>query len=614
MSDSPVTIAPEDRRELAHAAREALGIDDLTLAIHDASFPADSSEDVGRGSPYGAGSRRLCAFADTLGFNGLQLGPQGITTSCNRSPYDGTAWSRDPRSTSLLDWAGDPTWESIADLAPLVALRASLPADTRRVHYGFADRVHERIFAAAFEAFRSRGSRRLRDRVRAFQHAHAGWLGHDAAFEAHACEAGTDDPARWPRGLQPGPAARRAAERYVLAQCVVHAQHHRFRQWLRSLSWTLWGDLQVGLSPRDQWGREALFVPGYALGAPPSRTDPLGQPWGYPVLSPDSADAAALFRRHVRKMAHEYDGIRVDHPHGLVCPWVYRTGTGEPLRAVRDGARLHESPDLPEHPELCRHAIARPADLDRRVPRHADGWVRALDETQVRRYGHWMGIVHQELGAARGGRVACEVLSTAPYPLLAVMRLHDLGRFRVTHRADLFSPADVYRSEHAQARDWVMVATHDTPPLSRVVDDWEARGTLAARAGYLAERLIPDGRRRPERVAQWTRDRSAFLTAMFADLFASPARHVLIFMSDLFGLRDRYNTPGLISDDNWSLRLPGDFEALYRATPGTGPGQGPGPARHAPNLAQAMAMALRARDPPGPWEDLASRLDGPGRQ
>src|SRR5205085_3831741 len=63
-------------------------------AIHDASFPSDADEDTGRGSPATRAAARLMSYASSLGFTGLQLGPQGQTSRDNPSPYDGTIFSR----------------------------------------------------------------------------------------------------------------------------------------------------------------------------------------------------------------------------------------------------------------------------------------------------------------------------------------------------------------------------------------------------------------------------------------------------------------------------------------------------------------------------------------
>jgi 4-alpha-glucanotransferase len=550
-------------RELTRSARAALGIDDLVLAIHDASFPSDPGEDVGRGSPYSRGARRLLAFADSLGFTGLQLGPQGVTTPKNRSPYDGTVFSRSPLSIAFHEVARDPEWEPLAGAILAALPTPAAPFERGRVHHAAAEATQARALDALFAAFEAHSTPSLRARLDAFGRGAAFWLPHDTEFEALATEAGTDDVSRWPADLTPGPRSLRQARQYALAQLGVHAQHAAMRRELHAMGWKLFGDLQIGLAPRDRWRRDALFLDDYALGAPPSRTDPLGQPWGYGILRPDSPEATAFFRARVRKIAAEYDGLRIDHPHGLVCPWVYDRREADALRAVAEGGRLFESPDLPDHPGLARYAIARADQIDRTRKRYADEWVTTLDAAQVERYAEKMAIVVGELGATGSGDIACEVLSTAPHPLLSVLRRFGLGRFRVTQKADLANTRDGYRSENAEANDWIMVGTHDTLPLARVVSGWLEAGTGPARAAYLAERLAPSAERRGAMAEALARDRGALVQAMCADLFASPARHVLVFMSDLFGLTGVYNKPGIIDEENWSLRLPNAFEAAY---------------------------------------------------
>jgi hypothetical protein len=62
----------EELTRTIRAGVEALGIERLTLAIHDASFPSDRDEDVGRGTPYGKGGRALLGFAAGLGFDSVE--------------------------------------------------------------------------------------------------------------------------------------------------------------------------------------------------------------------------------------------------------------------------------------------------------------------------------------------------------------------------------------------------------------------------------------------------------------------------------------------------------------------------------------------------------------
>jgi 4-alpha-glucanotransferase len=359
--------------------------------------------------------------------------------------------------------------------------------------------------------------------------------------------------------------------------------------------------LQIGLSLRDRWGRSSLFLPDLLLGAPPSRTNPEGQPWGYPVLDPrqyltryvpEGTSSAVLdfVRMRVDRLFEDFDGIRIDHPHGLVCPWVYDAHDSDPHRAVLEGARLFETPTGGGGPyaDLLRElAIARADQINEHELPYEDDRVHTLDDAQVTLYSRLFDlIVERAIAAGRAPHdILCEVLSTCPRPLECVMARHDLGRFRVTQKADLRDRSDGYRGENANAHDWTMIGNHDTRPLRLVIERWTEDGSLAERAAYLASRLEPAPSRREAFVAWLLQHKGHFTTAMFAELLVGPATNVLVFWTDLFGERDIYNVPGLVSGDNWSMRLPRDFRALHRSRVDEG---------HAPDMASVVALALRA--------------------
>ena len=108
------------------------------------------------------------------------------------------------------------------------------------------------------------------------------------------------------------------------------------------------------------------------------------------------------------------------------------------------------------------------------MPRFADEWIIDLDPAQIDHYAvRFDAIVAlaKKYGHAPSS-LACEVLSTAPHPLRAVLERHGLGRFRVTQKANLDDPEDGYRSENAEAPDWAMIGNHDTPPVFALVKSW----------------------------------------------------------------------------------------------------------------------------------------------
>ena len=599
-------------RDVLDEALRVLGVRNLVLAIHDASFPSDEGEDVGRGSPHTAGAARLLGFARALGFTGVQLGPQGMTSESNASPYDGTVFSKNTLSLAVA-----PLVE--ADLVRPETLRAlidgrpSAPAD--RVTYRYAFLAHKRVLEEAFLSFERERRPEVVERFESFKTRHAAWLERDALYEPIGDAHGESHWRRWgslvdqhlwspERGEETTVQRRRedvrarcapAIERYGFGQFLVHAQHDDLRRRTTQLGLKLFGDLQVGFSEIDVWAHRDAFLKTYLMGAPPSRTHPEGQAWNYPVLDPkqifdEHGAARQLVTARMTKMLAEFDGVRIDHPHGLVCPWVYRPDPHDPLAAVRAGARLLSSPDLPDHPELAQYAIPRRDQLssDPATPRWADDWITTLEPAQVAKYGTTFDAIVE---AARvNGRTSddlvCEVLSTLPHQLRRVLERFGLGRFRVTQKANLDDPKDVYRSENAAPEDWIMLGNHDTRPIWLVVDSWAGSGTLAAHARYLAERLEPDAQARPALVERLSRDPHALVQAKFADLFASRASNVMIFFADLFGLRAVYNNPGTVDEANWRLRLTSDWLSQYERRRETG---------DALDLPSALATAIRAR-------------------
>lgn len=599
---------------LIDAALEELGVKRLLLAIHDVSFPSEADEDIGRGSPSTRGAERLFAFARELGFSGIQLGPQGQTSRANPSPYDGTIFSRHIGSIAVRSLRPTGPFAGLVSDATLAA--AVLEAPGGPAQHGRAYDISHALVEEAHASLRSGARLDIATAVAAFRSDHASWLDRDALFMAMSATRGGASLKSWPErdarlwnprtGDEERSADRireleaehaDAIDRYALGQLLAHEEHAHVRTTCAAHDLVLYGDFQVGYSEADMWAHAAAFLGGYAMGAPPSRTNPAGQPWNYPVLDPDQLGgrARALLVARVDKAFSEYDSLRLDHPHGLICPWVYRTDTPDPGQAVVDGGRLFESPDLPDHPALARFAIARPEQLERTSSRYGDGWVRSLDEDQVTRYAALIETIGQ--AAVRHGRsrddLSCEVLSTMPLPLFRVLERFHLGRWRVTQKADLENPNDVYRSENAESVDWVMLGNHDTAPVFALVKSWRDH-KRAQWISHLTGRLSLAA----ETARSLATSPGRLATAMLAELFASAAENVSIFFGDLFGIEERFNVPGLVSEENWRLRLPADFEEHYAR----------GLASEAVlDIPRALALALDAR---GSTSGLAARLGG----
>ncbi|MCC6124801.1 MAG: 4-alpha-glucanotransferase [Pirellulales bacterium] len=618
------------------AALRLLGIRRFALAIHDSCFPSTDEEDIGRGSPYSRGGLRFLRFARSLGFNAIQLGPQGKTGRGDPSPYNSCIFSKSILSLAALTLADEEVLRGLVspgDLDQLLSRGNKRRDRADRVGYAMAWDVSHRLLEIAHSRFRSlRGANS--DVAAAFQRfltaqmsARVDWFERDGAYEALAAIAGSDDWQLW--GRQAGatlPLDRRlyapnrgeeessrrrlahilreneaAVERFAFGQFLLHVQHERLRAEARNLGLLLFGDMHVGCSHRDWWSWRSLFLPDYLLGAPPSRTNPPGQPWGYPVLDPRKihsrdprgeivpGSALEFVRARAEKLLAEFDGLRIDHPQGLVCPWVYRADDPDSSRAVQNGARLYSSPDLPDHPELRQFSLVRPDQLnpDPHCTRYADDQVVSLLPEQIDRFAVVLDAVLE--AAKSAGRmpedILCEVLSTWPAPLKAVMKQWGMGRFCITQKADPRNPRDVYRAENTSAADWIMAGNHDTKPLRPAVEE-KSPQEIADRSRLLAQRLVPEIGQRHEFAARIAADPRLFCEAMFAELFLGPAKNVSVFFADLFGERQTYNLPGTVGEDNWTLRIAADYEERYARRLERG---------EALNLHRALALALEAK-------------------
>lgn len=645
---------------LVDDALRMLGVRRFALAVHDQSFPSLPDEDVGRGSPYSQGGLAFLRFARRLGFNTIQLGPQGKTSRKDPSPYNGAIFSRSILSLAARTLASDSRLSGLlppseADRLISSAQWRARRAGTARVDQAAAWETADELLEAVYQRFRGVGhsggaavsgvSSEFEAFVAAQKSAPVDWFRRDCVFEALSAAADDDDWRVWgtqgggllpidqrlflPQSDEEDLCRRRVrqvlqnhqstVERFAFGQFLLHLQHERMREEARSLGLSLLADMHIGFSHQDQWAWRSLFLPNYLLGAPPSRTTRQGQPWAYPVLHPHklftlgpraeiaAGEALKFVQARVQKLLAECDGIRIDHPQGLVCPWVYRADDPDPFHAVCHGARLNSSPNFPDHPELAAFSLVRPDQLhpDPGYPRYGDDQVVEMSPEQVERYAVALDAI---LDCAKSaGRdpddILCEVLSTWPAPLKAVMQRRGMGRFCVTQKADPANPRDVYRPENTSPNDWIMVGNHDTKPLWLVVDERKATGWMRDRATLLAQRLVTEPGDREAFVASLAADPRQFCEAMFADLFVGPAQNVSVFFTDLLGGKEPYNEPGTFGERNWTLRVPNDYETLYVDLASRG---------EAFNIHRSLALALETRSSVlgDQARSLAARLRG----
>lgn len=490
-------------------------------------FSIRSSRSWGIGEfPDLAGFARWAALA---GQSLVQLLPINELPPGERSPYSSmTAMALDPiyiAVPNVPDFAalGGESMLEAEDGGALDAVKHAAVLDYRGVRA-----LKERCLRRAWERFQrteyAHGSARAAHFDR-FVADEAWWLDEYAEFRALSAHFADRAWWEWPEAV----AGRRPeALTGALAALGDEVRYRKYLQWIaaeqwaeaRRLAWPVqvFGDLpfMVSANSPDVWARQHEFQRDATVGVPPDAFSESGQDWGLPPWRWDVMQAGgfAWMRARARRSAAIYDGFRLDHLVGL-----YRTYI-RPL-------------DSAEEPFFA------PAEEEAQT---------ALGETLVG--------IYQESGAV----LTAEDLGTVPDFVRASLARLGLPGYKVFRWERQWNePAQPF----IDPMDYPAVAvatpgTHDSEPLAdwwRLLSDEERQEV--AQIPAVAEAL---GDANPHAIAPELSP--AMLDAILKALLASPAAIVILPMQDLFGWTDRINTPGTVSDANWSWRMPWTVEAL----------------------------------------------------
>ena len=258
----------------------------------------------------------------------------------------------------------------------------------------------------------------------------------------------------------------------------------------------------------DVWSRQEDFRLDASVGAPPDAFSETGQDWGFPGLPLARRSRPAASRgcaARARRSAELYDGYRVDHLVGF-----FRTYVRERERRGRVRARPSEPEQIVPGGSGARRAQrARRADHRRGSRRHPG--VRAR-HARAPRDPRLQGAA---LGARLGRRRA------------AVQGSARLSRRAASRPAARTTPS---RSPSGGTRRRSRSARRCASAVDR---DGTARSAIRTRRST-------------------TRTRDAILQL----LYGAGSDIVLLPIQDVFGWKERINTPALINDDNWTWRLP----------------------------------------------------------
>jgi len=482
------------------------------------SFPSSSSWGIGDIGDIAAMARWLKSAGQCV----LQLLPLNEMADGEQSPY-----------SALSAMAIDPIYIRLPDVAECAALggEESLSADDRSVldrvreastvDYQSIRRIKLTALTAAFDRFFDEEWKRSTARASALADFVAGeswWLEGYALFRALHDREDKRPWTEWPERLRRRDAGSVSRAREELSR---HVLFFQYLQWLAAEQWgaaraearasgvALFGDLpfMVNLDSADVWIRQHQFRLDVSVGAPPDAFSATGQNWGVPACNWDvmAADDFGWIRERARRGAALFEGYRVDHLVGF-----YRT-----YCRPRDGSPPVFSP--PSRSKQLR-----------------------LGENVLRVF------------AEPGAEIVAEDLGTVPdFVRLSLTRLGVPGYRLLRWERQWNAAGQPFRDplEYPE-RSVVASGTHDTEPMAI----WWEQASAAERA-RLAE--LPVVRRsRPGASLADEPYEPAVRDVLLETIYASRSSLALNVVQDVFGWRDRINDPAVVSNSNWTFRLP----------------------------------------------------------
>jgi 4-alpha-glucanotransferase len=488
------------------------------------------------------------------GLDLIQMLPVNEMAFGQTSPYSAlSAMAIDPLYISL---EGVPEFQMLggeASLSPETRARLDAVRRSPGVAYAEVRAIKDEALRATYVKFRDAGDAHAgsgRPRVDAFEKFRTEsrwWLEDYALFRAlhqrHEHRAWwTWDPA-----LRAREAAALDRARAELADGI---RYYEFLQWLAADQWRaareasapvgFFGDLpfMVGADSADVWANQEMFARDLSVGTPPDAFSATGQDWGLPAYRWEAVAASNFrwLRDRARRARELFDGFRVDHVIGF-----YRT-------YVRPIPLPEHATETTEH----THPAAERGDAGDAAAAVANAFFTPAEEHHQRGLGeHIIGVFRES-----GAYIIAEDLGTVPdFVRESLERLQVPGYRVLRWEREWHEPGQPFR-QPAQypASSLATTGTHDTDPLAIAWDDAppEERGAIAALAG-LSEGHDGGANREFDNDVR---------DAVLKLLYASGSDLLVIPIQDLFGWRDRINTPATVGDANWTWRLPWPVDRL----------------------------------------------------
>lgn len=584
------TKEKSDYKKLIEDCKKELGIKDTTAIAFDFNIPAEDGKNTAIGSTWSGSMQQFVPFLkDMTGITSIQLQPQGKISTGNTSPYSGTNFSYGEHIIAL-DKLTQKEYGSLLLEEYIKQLDDDYPKDKTireyKTDYGYVlgeNGVQEKALRKAFETFQDGIENKkseilkLNKEFEKFKKENEEWLKVESEFALFVKHYGTDDFSQWEfedRTLygngnywkEIGYHDKRIDELKAMygddfeyeafVQFLADKQQKESKKYLNSQAIKLYGDCLIGFSQSEMWGNLQAFKEGQYYGGPdPNCTETNGvQTWNLPAinynkLTTDRNDqlrhltyavtplhllpkkipnelgsAGKLLLEKYKKFFERYDGVRVDAAWQFITPFIYENKDGK----IKQVEIKNEDKDV---------------------------FFEILDRAQ------------EEVSKKKDKNIMLELVGLSADESRKAT-LNKYPHLYTTAYAEYDeNPTAFIKKGYQPDMFYVGVGCHDNDSLiNQSKDEYKRKIHMAdlkkhfpALNGALIGSLNVD---KDFRVKDFKNmSESNYRTVKLAELFTVPKQ--FFTLPDMFGMSERINISGKCSDDNWTVRLPKDFERFY---------------------------------------------------
>ncbi len=578
---------------LLQDAKKELGIQDTCAIVFDFNVPSDNGTNTAIGTTWSNSMKKFTKFLKEMaGINSIQLQPQGKISPNNTSPYSGTNFAYGEHIIDL----NKLTTAEYGNILPDDFIREidkNYPKDKHireyKTDYQYVigennNGIQEHALYQAFENFKKGLEEKtpqilkLNEELKSFKEENKDWLEKDVLFELLSEHYGTPDFSGWDitdrdlfcnnisseqrneRIKQIKMQYRDKAEFEYFKQFIADKQQKESRKFLNSQDIKLYGDCLIGFSQSEMWANKDCFRENLYYGGPDPECPETNyiQPWGLPALdytklgncnNPDNLSQLGevgklLYDKYIT-FFKRYDGIRLDAAWQFVTPFIYKAINGN-----------YEEVKLPE----INFTIF---NIMKAAAKNVFG--NKFDENNPDN-------IMLELVGISAGKSREMTINTYPHLYTTSYAEYDE------------TPAKFLEKGYKDEKFYVGTGCHDNESLVNLAKyDFKRENHLnGIKQNYNSDiKELKFNNDEYNNLSCYEQNLENFRTAKFAEIFTTAKQ--FFTLPDMFGMSERINISGKSSPDNWTVRIPSDFEKFYFSQLSKGYGL---------NLPKALANAL----------------------